>query len=86
MRAVYRQFLIAQDKDTNKIPRAGVLPIHEMQRWYDQISEKNGDPQHDAAFDLFKMQEREVHGVYYLDGASCESRDQMCLPADIVLK
>ena len=68
------------------MPRAGCLPISELERVYDEICEKNGQPGHDEAFDIFEMQQRDFEGVYYLDGASCTMEARMWLPFGTVIK
>ena len=37
----------------DRVPRAQCMPLSEIERVYDTICEKNGDPDHDAAFETF---------------------------------
>lgn len=55
MRNIYKQFLICQEKVLDRVPRAACLPLGEIERVYETIVEKNGDPDHDAAFDTFSF-------------------------------
>ena len=86
MRNVYKQFLICQEeKDQEKIDRSQTLPHAELVKIYEHILHKNGDPDHDAAFDTFQMQEMCMMGIYWCGEEHTKEQRHMMLPYGTVI-
>ena len=69
----------------DRVPRANILPLSELERVYDTICEKNGEPVHDKACDTFQMKEYEVAPIYWCDEDSIVEAKYMILPAGTII-
>ena len=69
----------------DRVPRAQCMPLSEIERVYDTICEKNGDPDHDAAFETFQMTEFCLNAIYWCDEEYVQEQRHMMLPYGTVV-
>ena len=77
--------MIKCEKDLLKVPRAQVLPLTEVERIYEEICEKNGDPDHDRACDIFDMQEEHIKFDFHYDQKVISNVRRIFLPKGTVV-
>ena len=84
-RAIIKQFFVCKGKDLDRVPRAQCMPLTEIERIFESITEKNGEVEHDRAVDAFDWQEYRFECYYWHDAENVYQSLPILLPKNTVI-